>query len=198
MDQIGTPMPAERREDEVPVHFRGTRGQPGFDGSEVDSDGSDADGAPVQLIGTGGEHGLAREMLCSLPRSLSCRLCRGEHDCPYIVERPYGRLIVKKRPPQTVLAQRVIHKETGIRNDPKVGTPWWQAVIAVLAWCAIPIAIYFNWIANPIPWAAIALPAGALLLTLSGTVIGVPLARVFWRDRGGKRRGGAWKPSSTH
>lgn len=150
---------------------------------------------PVQFIGTGGEHGLAREMLCSLPRGLACRLCKGEADCPYIVDRPYGRLIVKKRKPESELAHRVVHKATGIRNRPDVRTPWWQPALAALVWLLIPVAIWFNWFFRPVTWNAIAAPAIVMLTTFTMTVIGVPLVRLLWRDRGGRRRGGAWKPS---
>jgi|GEM_PF-3462173 len=62
-------------------------------------------------------HRLVREMMCSLPRSISCRMCPGERDCPYIVDRPYGRLVVHRRPPHLPV---VLHRDYALtgRDDP--------------------------------------------------------------------------------
>jgi hypothetical protein len=151
-------------------------------------------GAPVAFIGHGGEHGLGREMLCSLPRGIACRLCRGEHDCPFVAERPYGRLVVKRRTPESLIDTGAARPVTGIHNPSRSHT-WWQPVVAIGAWIAIPIAMWFTWFVRPVSWADVARPALVLLTTFAMTVVGVPLVRMLWRDRGGRRQGGAWKPS---
>ena len=85
-----------------------------------------------RIIGSGGAHGIGREMLCSLPRAVSCRVCFGEKDCPYIVERPYGRLVVRKRPPTDLVVRHVATVATGSRNPVGTWTPLWQKAAALL------------------------------------------------------------------
>ncbi len=148
-----------------------------------------------RIIGSGGAHGIGREMLCSLPRAVSCRVCFGEKDCPYIVERPYGRLVVHKRPPTDLVVRHAATVATGSRNPLGTWTPLWQKAAALLAWTAVPLLIWWNWIAHRPPLMTLALPAALLLATFAATVVGVPLVRWTWRDHGGSRRGGPWRPS---
>ena len=150
---------------------------------------------PFQLIGSGGEHGLAREVICSLPRSVSCRLCRGEKDCPYIVERPFARLIVRKRQPTTLVVRDLVDVSTGAANSPDYRTPLWQWAIAALGWVMVPFAIVWFYVIEPSGWTNTTIPALVMLATFVITITGVPAVRWRWRDHGGRRAGGPWRPS---
>lgn len=147
------------------------------------------------LIGSGGEHGLGREMLCSLPRSISCRLCKGEKDCPYIVDRPYGRLVIHKRKPESLVVRDLVHVATGSGNSAAYAVPNRQKAIALVAWTMVPILVGWVIFVHRPSWTAFIVSAGVMLATFGVTIIGVPIVRWFWRDHGGSRRGGAWHPS---
>ena len=158
-------------------------------------DGASAgDDQPFRLIGTDGEHGLAREVVCSLPRSVSCRLCRGEADCPYIVERPYGRLVVRKRDPVELIARDVTIVATGSADDGR-RTSGWQLGVALAAWVSLPVAAWWTLIVHPPVLEGVVVPAAVMLATFALTVVGVPIVRWRWRDHGGRRSGGPWRPS---
>jgi hypothetical protein len=135
-----------------------------------------------------GEHGLGREILCSLPRVLSCRLCIGS-DCPYIVERTHGRLVVRKRPPVELIGQDVTTVATGSANR-RDRSPSWQQAVAMCTWVVLVVLIWWTWIAHPPTTTFAVLPAVVMLLTLVVTIIGVPLVRWRWGDRGGSPKGG--------
>lgn len=147
------------------------------------------------VIGSGGEHGLGREVLCSLPRSISCRLCKGEHDCPYIVERPLGRLIVRKREPKSLVVRDLMYVATGSADALPREIPFRQKLVVAMSWAAIPLLLAWVIFVHEPEWVGLLFPAGVMLATFVFTIVGVPIVRWFWRDHGGKRRGGAWRPS---
>lgn len=149
----------------------------------------------LHLIGSGGEHGLGREIICSLPRAVSCRLCRGENDCPYIIERPLGRLVVRKREPQSLVVRDLMHVATGSANSSEEhGSPG-QRAIAVIAWMSVPALLAWLVLYHRPDWGVLILPAAVMLATFVITIVGVPVVRWLWRDHGGTRRGGAWHHS---
>ena len=133
-------------------------------------------------------HRLVREMVCSLPRGVSCRLCPGERDCPYIVDRPYGRLVVHKRPAHSPVLLRQDYVLTGRDNDPARRTPFHQALLAWIGWLIIPLLVAWGWIFHYPGWSQLELAGVFLLVTLLEAIIGVPLVRRTWKDRGGERR----------
>lgn len=158
-------------------------------------DESGGHSARIPLIGSDGEHGLGREILCSLPRTVSCRLCKGEHDCPYVVERPLGRLIVRRREPQSLVIRDLLFVSTGSENRSGTTTPMSHRLLILLSWLSLPALI--SWVVfvhRPNVFNLIA-PGIVMLVTFFATIIGVPIVRWLWRDHGGRRRGGAWRPS---
>lgn len=133
--------------------------------------------------------------MCSLPRTVSCRLCRGEKDCPYIVDRPLGRLIVHKREPTQLVVRDVVSVATGSRNVDGFRNPIHQRLLAALAWIAIPILVWWTVFVLRPNGAALLIPAALMAITFIGRIIGVPIVRSRWDDRGGVRKGGPWRPS---
>lgn len=161
----------------------------------IGEDDETTDPRTFRVIGSGGEHGIGREVICSLPRSVSCRLCRGEHDCPYIVDRPYGRLVVHKRAPVELAVRDILTVATGSADAAGHRAPWRQRVAATVAWAVLVAAVVWNWVVRPVTIGVFLVAGAGLVVTLFGTMIGVPLARWRWRDHGGRRRDGPWRPS---
>lgn len=161
----------------------------------MDSDAGSPEDGHFHLIGSGGEHGLGREILCSLPRSVSCRLCKGEQDCPYIVERPVGRLVIRKREPTSLVVRDLLYVATGSTNDPTYRTPLRQRVVAIVGWSLVPLLLFWVVFVHRPGADGIAWPGIVMLASFLVTVAGVPMVRWQWRDHGGVRRGGPWRPS---
>lgn len=148
-----------------------------------------------RLTGSEGDHGVGREILCSLPRSIACRLCQGEKDCPYIVERPLGRLIVRKREPVSLVVRDLVHVSTGSENTAGTSAPVRQWVVALLSWMAIPALIAWVVFVHHPNYTNLIFPGIVMATTFVLTIVGVPIVRWFWLDHGGKRRGGPWRPA---
>lgn len=148
-----------------------------------------------RLIGTGGDHGLAREVVCSLPRSIGCRLCPGEKDCPYIVDRSFARVVVHKREPEPLVERELVDVSSGSANDRSWRTPLHQRFLAAIGWAIPPLLIAWTVLILRPDWHELAIPAALMLLTFLCTIVGVPVVRWKWRDHGGTREEGPWRPS---
>ncbi len=134
------------------------------------------------LLGHDGEHGLAREVVCSLPRSFGCRVCPGERDCPFIVDRPFGHLVVHRREPVRLVAPAHEPPGTGSRCSapPHPGA---QVLVATLGWLAVLGFVLWWWVLRPPSAADVAVPLALKLAVFVFVVVGVPLVRSSWRDR---------------
>lgn len=147
-------------------------------------EGNDAP-QPVEWVGRGGEHGLSREIVCSLPRAFGCRVCQGEKDCQFIVDRPMGRLVVNKREP-TRLVPRPRHvPSTGSVSDPEPH-PVTQRLVALTAWLVAVGAFVWLWVLQPPSADEIVIPLVVKAVLFVSVVAGVPLVRAGWRDHGGR------------
>lgn len=143
------------------------------------------DRQPVEWVGKGGEHGLGREIVCSLPRAFGCRVCPGEKDCQFIVDRPMGRLVVHKREPRRLVPLPHVVPSTGSHSDSEPH-PRFQRMAAVTGWAfAIGVFVWL-WVLQPPSADEIILPLAIKGALFIGVVVGVPLVRATWRDRGGR------------
>jgi hypothetical protein len=145
----------------------------------------DADPPHVEWVGHGGEHGLSREIVCSLPRAFGCRVCQGEKDCQFIVDRPMGRLVVHKREPVRLVERSRLVPSTGSVSDP-TPHPLAQRGMAIGAWLVSVGAFVWLWVVRPPSVDEIVLPLAIKTAMFVGVVLGVPLVRATWRDRGGR------------
>ena len=106
-----------------------------------------------------------------------------------------GRLIVHKREPTQLVVRDVVSVATGSRNADGFRDPIHQRLLAALAWFVVPFLIWWTvFILRP-NGAALLIPAAFMTITFIGTIIGVPIVRSRWGDRGGTRKGGSWRPS---
>lgn len=146
-------------------------------------------------INSNSEHGVGHEILCSLPRSIACRLCQVEKDCPYLVDRSPGRLVVHRREPVDLVVRDLVYVSTGSKNSPNHSTPFLHHVLALLAWLSVPLLIFWVVFVHQPGLLDLVYPALAMLATFLFTITGVPIVRRLWRNHGGRHRTKPWPPS---
>lgn len=100
-----------------------------------------------------------------------------------------------KRPPVELAVRDVLSVATGSADTPGRPAPWRQRIAATCAWVVVAVAVAWNWVVHPVTIGVLLVAGAGLVATLLGTMVGVPLVRWRWRDHGGRRRGGPWRPS---